>query len=109
MFLFFALLWASQAGAQKEKEKKEGGGDLRSAVQNPVSSLISLSFKFTFDFRAPNGEATFLNIQPVYPVTVGDWNLGDINYSMFFSPVKYDKIIWGVGPSISFPSAPTFS
>ena len=138
LFLFFIPLWAAQILAQEEKEKKEGGGDLRSAVQNPISSLISLPFKFTFDFGAPNGEATFLNIQPVYPVTVGDWNLvsrlivplidspgevagtpeipnpipgkgatglGDINYSMFFSPVKYDKIIWGVGPSINFPSA----
>ncbi|MBW1784092.1 MAG: neuromedin U [Deltaproteobacteria bacterium] len=138
LFTCFALLWAGQVPAQEEKEKKEGGGDLRSAVQNPISSLISLPFKFTFDFGAPNGEATFLNIQPVYPVTVGDWNLvsrlivplidspgeiagtpdipnpipgkgatglGDINYSMFFSPVKYDKIIWGVGPSINFPSA----
>ena len=35
----------------------------------------------------------------------GATGLGDINYSMFFSPVKYDKIIWGVGPSINFPSA----
>jgi len=134
----FAFLFAGQILAQEEKEKEEGGGDLRSAVQNPISSLISLPFKFTFDFGAPNGEATFLNINPVIPVTVGDWNLvsrlivplidspgevagtpeipnpipgkgatglGDINYSMFFSPVKYDKIIWGVGPSINFPSA----
>lgn len=31
--------------------------------------------------------------------------LGDFNYSLFFSSVKYDKIIWGVGPSISMPTA----
>ena len=115
-----------------------GDGDLRSAVQNPISSLVSLPFKFTFDFGAPNGEATFLNMQPVFPVTAGDWNLvsraiipvidspgqiggkaelpspapgdgktglGDINYSLYFSPVTYDKVIWGVGPSISLPTA----
>jgi hypothetical protein len=107
-------------------------------VQNPISSLVSLPFKFNFDYGAPNGEASFLNIQPVYPVTVGNWNLvsrlivpiidspgavagtppiptpipgdgatglGDINYSMFFSPVEYKKYIWGVGPSISMPTA----
>ena len=51
------------------------GDDVRSAVQNPISALISLPFKFTFDNGAPNGDANFLNIQPVYPVTVGDWNL----------------------------------
>ena len=119
-------------------EEGKGGGDLRAAVQNPISSLISLPFKFTFDFGAPNGEASFLSIQPVYPVTVGEWNLvnraivplihspgpiagtpeipspvpgsgktglGDINYSLFFSPVKYDKVIWGLGPSITLPTA----
>jgi hypothetical protein len=117
---------------------QESGGDLRSKVQNPVSSLYSLPFKFTFDNGAANGNANFLNIQPVLPVTVGDWNLvnriiaplidapggvpglpsvptpspgpratglGDINYSLYFSPVKYDKVIWGVGPSIMMPTA----
>lgn len=113
-------------------------GDLRSAVQNPISSLISVPFKFTFDSGADNGDAAILNIQPVIPVNVGEWNLvnrvivpiadvdgpipglpsnpspipgngasglGDINYSMFVSPVKYDKVIWGIGPSISLPTA----
>jgi hypothetical protein len=53
----------------------DDGGDLRAAVQNPISSLISLPFKFTFDNGAENGDANFLNIQPVIPVTVGNWNL----------------------------------
>jgi hypothetical protein len=111
--------------------------DLRSAVQNPISSLISLPFKLTFDYGAQNGDGTILNINPVVPVTVGNWNLvnraliplanvdgaiqgagnpspgpgkgatglGDINYSLYFSPVKYDKVIWGVGPSINLPTA----
>jgi hypothetical protein len=120
--------------AQEEKD----GDNLRAAVQNPISSLISLPFKFTFDYGAPNGEASFLSIQPVFPVSVGDWNLvnraiiplidspgeiagtpdipnpipgdgatglGDINYSLYFSPVKYDKAIWGIGPSITMPTA----
>ena len=112
--------------------------DLRSAVQNPISSLISLPFKFTFDDGAPNGDADFLNINPVVPVTVGEWNLvnraliplidlegtvsgtpgipnptpgdgasglGDINYSIYFSPVKTGKVIWGAGPSLNLPTA----
>ena len=121
-----------------QAQDAKGGGDLRSAVQNPISSLISLPFKFTFDYGADNGEASFLSIQPVVPVTVGDWNLvnrvivplidtpgqvtglpgipnpiqgdgatglGDINYSLFLSPVKTNKVIWGVGPSITMPTA----
>ena len=117
---------------------QETGGDLRASVQNPISALISLPCKFTFDYGAPNGEASFLSVQPVLPVTVGDWNLvnrlivplidspgaiagtpdlpnpvpgggksglGDINYSLFLSPVKYDRWIWGVGPSLTGPTA----
>jgi hypothetical protein len=64
---------AASAGAVQAEQ--EGGGDLRSAVQNPISSLISLPFKFIFDNGADNGDANTLNIQPVVPVTVGDWNL----------------------------------
>ncbi len=112
--------------------------DLRAAAQNPISSMVSLPFKLTFDQGASNGNGTILNINPVVPVTVGDWNLvsraliplayvdgaitgpnnpsplgggssanglGDINYSLYISPVKYNKVIWGVGPSINLPTA----
>lgn len=130
-----ALMTLGSAGAQADEKK--GGGDLRSAAQNPISSLISLPLKLTVDTGAKNGDAQILNINPVIPVTVGDWNLvhraliplanvdgpisgpnnpspgpgkgasglGDINYSLYFSPVKYDKVIWGVGPSINLPTA----
>ncbi len=67
-----ASLWLTSPAALAADK---GGGDLRSAAQNPISSLISLPFKFTFDDGAPNGDATFLNIQPVLPITVGEWNL----------------------------------
>jgi hypothetical protein len=55
--------------------QEKGGGDLAAKTQNPVGAMYSLPFKFTFDYGAANGEATFLNIQPVIPVTVGNWNL----------------------------------
>ena len=125
-------------GIVAEEAAGNGGGDLRAAVQNPISSLISLPFKLTLDYGAQNGDAAILNLNPVVPVTVGDWNLvnralipvghvdgaipgpgnpspeggaksasglGDINYSIYFSPVKYDKVIWGVGPSLNLPTA----
>ena len=114
------------------------GGDLRAAVQNPVGSLISVPFKSTWDYGAPNGTAYFMNLQPVYPQRVNEWNLihrviapyisidgphagrpelpnpspgtgasglGDINYSVFLSPAEPKGMIWGVGPSITAPSA----
>ena len=117
--------------------EEASGGDLSKATQNPISSLISLPLKLTVDSGAANGDAQILNVNPVIPVTVGEWNLvsralipiahvdgaipgsdnpspagagsasglGDINYSLYFSPVKYDKVIWGVGPSINMPTA----
>ena len=117
----------------------EGGGDLAAAVQNPVGSLISVPLKFNLDFGAENGEVLVVNLQPVYPVTIGKWNLinraiipfidipsgitsgipeipgatagdgatglGDINYTPFLSPAVPKGFIWGIGPSITFPTA----
>jgi len=122
--------------------QEESGGDLRAATQNPISAMYSLPFKFSFDNGADNGNANFLNIQPVLPATVGDWNLvsrfivplasapggvpglpsnpgigdptetdrtsglGDINYSLFFNPLETEgSLIWGVGGSITAPTA----
>jgi len=61
------LAWSFVAGAK--------ASDLRSAVQNPISSLISLPFKFIYDTGADNGDAHMVNIMPVVPVSFGDWNL----------------------------------
>ena len=76
IILMLAIFIIPVAGVtQDAAAEQKGGGDLRAAVQNPVGALISLPFKFTFDYGASNGEASFLNIQPVIPFTVGDWNL----------------------------------
>ncbi len=119
---------------------ESGGDDLRAKAQNPVSSMYSLPLKLTLDFGAPNDEAIFFNVNPVIPITVGDWNLinraiipaivsvegliggtpdipegtpntdrktglGDINYTLFFSPADSKGLIWGLGPSINLPTA----
>jgi len=79
-----ALIWTLSLGAGflpaagSAAEDQDAGGNadsLRAATQNPISSLISLPFKFSFDNGAENGDADFLFIQPVIPVSVGDWNL----------------------------------
>jgi hypothetical protein len=75
VFSVLFLLFAAQLSAQEGKKKTEGGEDLTAKTQNPVGAMYSLPFKFTFDYGADNGEAAFLNIQPVIPVTIGDWNL----------------------------------
>ncbi len=79
--ILYIVLWAFisagfvQAAEKAAPEKARGGEDLAAKTQNPVGAMYSLPFKFTFDYGADNGEATFLNVQPVIPVTVGDWNL----------------------------------
>jgi hypothetical protein len=35
----------------------------------------------------------------------GVFGLGDLNYSLFVSPVEVGKVIWGVGPSITLRTA----
>ena len=54
----FAIVCAAVmlTGVQAQAEEKTASDDaLRAAVQNPISSLISLPFKFTFDYGATNG------------------------------------------------------
>jgi hypothetical protein len=79
--ILYIVLWVFisagfvQAAEKAAPKKAQGGEDLAAKTQNPVGAMYSLPFKFTFDYGADNGEATFLNVQPVIPVTVGDWNL----------------------------------
>ncbi|MGB5617497.1 MAG: hypothetical protein WBM78_11700 [Desulfobacterales bacterium] len=72
MLTFFII--SATGVTQDAAADQKGGTDLRAAVQNPVGAMYSLPLKFNFDYGAPNGEASFLNIQPVIPITVGDWN-----------------------------------
>jgi hypothetical protein len=115
------------------------------AAQNPIAAMYSLPFQNnTFFGVGPNHNqaANVLNIQPVLPFSVGDWNiisrtitplislpslapgnlgdlvtgasssndpfgLGDINQTFYFSPAAAKDFIWGVGPSVSLPTATT--
>jgi hypothetical protein len=75
MMVFSLLAVALLMGSTALASEQSGDEDLAAKTQNPVGAMYSLPFKFAFDYGADNGEATFLNIQPVIPVTVGNWNL----------------------------------
>jgi hypothetical protein len=105
--------------------------DLAKQTQNPVASLISVPFQGNWDFGIGEREATgtTLNIQPVAPFGLTkDWNailrvimpvasqptdsgsqrltgMGDTTMTVFISPAKSGKLIWGVGPAILIPTA----
>jgi hypothetical protein len=103
--------------------------DLAKQSQNPLSSLVSVPFFMDFNFNSGIYDRTkfVMNVKPVYPILGGKWNiitraiipiisqpvgpsldktgLGDVNFSAFFSPAKASAVTWGVGPSITVPTA----
>ena len=103
---------------------------LAKATQNPVADLVSLPFQFNFNTGGGLGDQTSftLNFQPVIPVKglIPNWTiisrtvipyasvpagttrqhgLGDIQGQFFVTPARSGKVIWAVGPVISFPTA----
>ncbi len=105
--------------------------ELTKAAQNPIADLISVPFQNNTNFGMGPHDRTqnILNIQPVIPFNFGEWNLitrtiaplinqpdttqssgstfglGDINTTLFLSPAAPGKLMWGLGPIISFPTA----
>lgn len=125
--LIAASLVASPVFAQSAQDNEA----LAKQSQNPIANLISLPFQnnTNFGIGPENAVNNTLNIQPVYPFTIGGVNvinrfilpvvyegepvtgvgsvfgLGDLSYTAFFSPAKASKVTWGVGPSFLFPTA----
>jgi len=109
----------------------DGESSLAKQTQNPVADLISVPFQNNTNFGLGPEDRTGnnLNIQPVLPFHLGDWNLisrtimpidyrpdvfessggefglGDIDQSFFFSPAEASEWIWGIGPDIILPTA----
>jgi hypothetical protein len=118
------------AGAESEAARTAA---LAKAAQNPVADMISFPLQNNTNFGVgPNQRVQdVLNFQPVIPLHLNaKWNLitrtilpvvwqpdasqptgqgwygiGDLNPSLFFSPAKSGKLIWGVGPALVFPTA----
>ncbi len=120
------MISAVSAGAESDKR------ELAKKSQNPVGNIVSLPFQnnTSFGIGPDDKVSNVLNIQPVYPTSLGEkWNLinraivpvsyrqefipgtgsafglGDISYTGFISPADPGKLIWGAGPSFLFPTA----
>ena len=105
---------------------------LEKAVQNPVASLISVPFQnnANFNYGPYNRTQDVLNIQPVIPANIsknwmvitriiqplvwqpypnlntgGEYGFGDMVPTFFLSPRNPSKLIWGVGPAFTIPTA----
>ncbi len=122
---------SDQAPATAESEAERTAA-LAKAAQNPVADMISFPMQNNTNFGiGPYGrDQDVLNFQPVIPLHLtkkwnlitrtilpvvwqpnpsqpsqGWYGLGDLNPSLFFSPAKSGKLIWGVGPALVFPTA----
>ena len=72
--LVAVLMLATTVGVYAQKSTE----DLAAAAQNPVAAMYSLPFQNNiYGGAGPNHNATanVLNIQPVLPFTVGEWNI----------------------------------
>ena len=114
------------------KAETDGGGDLAKASQNPLADLISVPFQDNINLGAGPFDRTtnVMNIQPVVPIKLSSkWNLvtrtiipvisqghvespdgttsglGDLNPTAWLTPAKPGKVIWGVGASVTLPTA----
>ena len=131
LFAATTLIVASALSAQDTKDEAALESELAKKSQNPIANLISLPFQNNTTFGVGPGDAVVndFNIQPVYPVTVKNFNvinrfilpvtyqgevvpgigsefgLGDLSYTAFVSPAKASGVTWGVGPSFVLPTA----
>lgn len=109
-----------------------GTQELAKTAQNPVADIVTLPLQNNIAFGlGPNDRVQYvLNIQPVYPINMtpninlitrwilpiiyqpdipsdegGEFGLGDLNPSFFFSPVSDEELVWGVGVTLTIPTA----
>jgi len=129
--IFFLANLCMIANAQDDVSTQDEAADLAKKTANPIANMISVPFQFNFNFGMGeyNRTQTVLNVMPVVPFRLNDkinvinrfilpvisqpditqesggtFGLGDINYSMFFTPARAGKIIWGIGPALNIPT-----
>ena len=125
LLVFWISVCCAPASAQAT------GGDIAAAAQaklNPLASSINVpaTLSFGFDGGPENLEATLLNVRPRFPLPLTrNWRLvtrsdvslvhasgsteatglSDIDVSVFVTPGKNGKWIWGAGPAAQLPTA----
>jgi hypothetical protein len=111
-------------GAKDPKNLQE----LSKSHKNPFSESVNVPFQFTTGFGVGSERRTgeSLSIQPVLPfsLTSGwdvvvrpsisvtyvpppdeEFGLQDLQLSLFLTPARAERWIWGVGPIVQFPTA----
>jgi hypothetical protein len=123
---------AQTSSDAQEQQTIDEAERLQKLVENPVSNMVTVPFQneTNFPIGSFNRTQNVFNLQPVIPFRLNDkWNLvarvivplvsqphtnskdgiknglGDLNSMLLLSPAKPPKLIWGVGPVLSFPIA----
>jgi hypothetical protein len=133
-FLTTVLFFAVAGAGLCTPVRAEDASGLAQDLTNPVADLLTIPIQLNYDQNigpADDGWKLQTNIQPVYPIDLGDrWNLisriimpviwqdeivpgagsqfglGDITVSLFASPKKPSGgVIWGVGPVLYLRTA----
>ncbi len=106
---------------------------LAKETQNPVGDIVAVPFQFNFNSGGAYQDQTYfnLNFQPVIPIHLTPkWTYitryilpinniptgngvsysgtGDLQVQTFLTPARPGKIIWGVGPAFSLPTATAY-
>jgi hypothetical protein len=133
LFFLATLVVAQDTTASGPQSAPEtGDARLEKDVQNPVASLTLVPFQNSSNFDAGpfNRTQNVLDIQPVIPVnltndwkviarivqpmtwqpypnqnTGGEYGFGDMAPDFFFSPRHPGKLMWGIGPAFTIPTA----
>jgi hypothetical protein len=127
--LVAASMFLAGPGLAQDPAGDEDNAALAQKIQNPLATLVSLPLQANYNLGFGPYERTFynLNVQPVIPYNMGDWNvitrtiipvnsvpigetdsvfgIGDTSFSLFFSPASSGAVTWGVGPVFSVPTA----
>src|SRR3954467_10955015 len=131
LFIAMSVLWCDVLPVRAQESSGQGTSEIAKQAQNPIASVISVPFEN--DFNPHTGidkeDAYVLEMKPVVPFKLSnDWKLitrtiipiiqvpdlapgvkgasglGDVQTSLFFSPARVGKVIWGVGPVVSLPT-----
>jgi hypothetical protein len=96
------LLFVTSLAAKAE-------GDLTEESMNPLSTVISLPFENNtlFNLGPSNSTTNVLNIKPIFPVDMGEWNLINrvivpLAYAQGQDQLVDDDFSWGSGNPGSF-------